>query len=71
MRKHYLDNTRWATVILVVIYLVLYMYNAEGIAGGLGKITDLEVQYYDLFLNTVYPWLMLVHIFLSSRFLNS
>ena len=29
MRKHYLDNIRWMTVILVVVYHVIYMYNAE------------------------------------------
>lgn len=66
MRKHYLDNIRWVTVIVVVIYHVLYMYNAEGIAGGLGKITNLEVQYYDLFLNIVYPWLMPVLFIVSG-----
>ena len=31
MRKHYLDNIKWVTVVIVVIYHVLYMYNAEGI----------------------------------------
>ena len=49
MRKYYLDNIRWVTVVLVVIYHVLYMYNGEGILGGLGKITALDVQYYDIF----------------------
>ncbi|MCR5144416.1 MAG: hypothetical protein K6B67_03820 [Lachnospiraceae bacterium] len=49
MRKYYLDNIRWITVVLVVIYHVLYMYNGEGILGGLGKITTLDVQYYDIF----------------------
>ena len=29
MRKAYLDNIRWVTVVLVVIYHVIYMYNAE------------------------------------------
>jgi peptidoglycan/LPS O-acetylase OafA/YrhL len=43
MRKKYLDNIRWITVILVVIYHVLYMYNAEGIPGTLGQITDLPI----------------------------
>ena len=33
MRKHYLDNIRWLTVVLVVFYHVLYMYNAEGLPG--------------------------------------
>ena len=27
MRRHYLDNLRWATVLLVVLYHVIYMYN--------------------------------------------
>ena len=66
MRKHYLDNIRWLTVVLVVFYHVLYMYNAEGIAGGLGKITDLKVQYYDLYLNFVYPWLMPILFIVSG-----
>ena len=58
MRKYYLDNIRWITVVTVVIYHVLYMYNAEGILGGLGKITNLNVQPYDVFQYFVYPWFM-------------
>ena len=65
MRKYYLDNIRWVTVVLVVIYHVLYMYNGEGILGGVGKITDLNVQYYDVFLYAVYPWFMFL-LFLVS-----
>ena len=45
MRKYYLDNIKWITVVIVVLYHVIYMYNAEGIQGVCGKITDLEVQY--------------------------
>jgi len=66
MRKHYLDNIRWVTVVLVAIYHVLYMYNGEEVPGGLGKITDLNVQYYDLFLNAVYPWLMPILFIVSG-----
>ena len=58
MRKYYLDNIRWFTVVIVVIYHVLYMYNAEGILGGLGKITSLGSQPYDIFMYFVYPWFM-------------
>ncbi len=58
MRKYYLDNIRWITVVIVVIYHVFYMYNAEGVLGGLGKITSLSVQPYDIFLYLVYPWFM-------------
>ena len=58
MRKHYLDNIRWVTVVVVVLYHVLYMYNAEGILGGVGKITRLNIQHYDAFMYLVYPWIM-------------
>ena len=58
MRKHYLDNIRWITVVLVVIYHVFYMYNSEGVPGGLGRITNLEIQYYDIYQYLVYPWFM-------------
>ena len=70
-RKHFVDNIRWVTVILVLIYHVFYMYNAEGIGGGLQKITNLEVQHYDIYMYLVYPWFMPV-LFLvagmSSRY---
>ena len=65
MRKKYLDNIRWITVVLVVIYHVLYMYNGEGVLGGIGKITNLEVQYYDAYQYMVYPWFMCI-LFLVS-----
>lgn len=58
MRKSYLDNVRWVTVVLVVIYHVIYMYNGEGISGVVGKITDLPVQYYDVYMYMAYPWFM-------------
>ncbi|MBO4458731.1 MAG: acyltransferase [Butyrivibrio sp.] len=66
MRKSYLDNLRWFTVVLVVIYHVFYMYNGEGILGTLGKITDLEVQYYDVYQYIVYPWFMMLLFIVSG-----
>ena len=66
MRKNYLDNIRWFRVVLVVICHVLYMHNAEGIVGVIGKITDLDVQYYDVFQYIVYPWFMVVLFMVSG-----
>ena len=66
MRKNYLDNIRWATVVLVVIYHVLYMYNGNGIEGVLGKITALDVQYYDAYQYIVYPWFMMILFIVSG-----
>lgn len=66
MRKYYLDNIRWITVMLVVVYHVIYMYNAEGILGVLGKITNLEVQYFDAYQYLVYPWFMFLLFIVSG-----
>jgi hypothetical protein len=42
------------------------MYNAEGILGTIGKITDLEVQYYDVYQYNVYPWFMALLFIVSG-----
>ena len=55
-RKYYLDNIRWATVLLVMIYHVFYLFNSEGIFGGIGAFS--AVQYQDTLLYAVYPWFM-------------
>ncbi len=58
MRKIYLDNIRWTTVLLVVIYHVFYIFNSVGVPGGLGSFSDL--QYQDVILYFVYPWFMIL-----------
>lgn len=58
MRKYYLDNIRWATVLLVMAYHVFYAFNAVGVLGGVGSFR--EVQYQDAFLYFVYPWFMVL-----------
>lgn len=47
MRKYYVDNIRWITVLLVVLYHVIYMYNGVATAGVIGPFY--EVQYQDVF----------------------
>ena len=58
MRKLYLDNIRWATVLVVIVYHVFYLFNACGVFGGVGAFS--EVQYQDAFLYFVYPWFMVL-----------
>ncbi len=58
MRKYYLDNIRWATVLLVMVYHVFYMFNAAGVLGGVGSFG--KVQYQDGLLYFVYPWFMVL-----------
>ena len=40
MRKIYLDNVRWMTVVLVVIYHVVFMFNGVSTAGVIGPFRD-------------------------------
>ncbi len=68
-RKHYIDNIRWMTVVLVVIYHVFYIFNAVGVLGGIGNFS--EVQYQDAILYLLYPWFMVLLFVLagmSARF---
>lgn len=58
MRKHFLDNIRWATVWLVIVYHVFYLYNAQGIFGGIGPFR--EEQPWEVFCTVVYPWFMVL-----------
>lgn len=57
-RKYYLDNIRWMTVLLVVIYHVFYLFNGVGVLGGVGAFS--EVQYQDAVLYIIYPWFMVL-----------
>lgn len=57
-RKYYLDHIRFATVLLVLIYHVFYLYNAAGVPGGAGSFS--KVQYQDALLYFVYPWFMVL-----------
>ena len=47
MRKHWIDNLRWVTVLLVLLYHVIYFYNNKGVFGGVGGFGD-GPQYQDV-----------------------
>lgn len=64
MRKHYIDNIRWMTVVLVVIYHVIYMYNGVATAGVIGPFYD--VQYQDTVQYILYPWFMVILFIVSG-----
>jgi surface polysaccharide O-acyltransferase-like enzyme len=57
MRKHWLDNLRWVTVLLVLLYHVVYFYNNKGVFGGIGGFGD-GPQYQDVLMYILYPWFM-------------
>ncbi len=57
MRKHWIDNLRWITVLLVLFYHVIYFYNNKGVFGGIGGFGD-GPQYQDVVMYILYPWFM-------------
>ena len=57
MRKHWIDNLRWVTVLLVLLYHVIYFYNNKGVFGGIGGFGDVP-QYQDVVMYILYPWFM-------------
>lgn len=69
MRRHYLDNLRWVTVCLVLVYHVCYLFNGVGIPGAVPGAANLPLG--DWFAAAVYPWFMVL-LFLvagmSSRY---
>ncbi len=58
MRKYYLDNVRWITIVCVVIFHVIYMFNGEAQAGVVGPF--FKVQYQDALQYILYPWMMIL-----------
>lgn len=57
MRKHWIDNLRWVTVLLVLLYHAVYFYNNKGVIGGIGGFGD-GPQYQDVIMYILYPWFM-------------
>lgn len=64
MRKHYLDNIRWGTILLVVLYHVLYMFNGVMTDGVVGSVTDFHGQ--DVLQYILYPWFMVILFIVSG-----
>lgn len=64
MRKYYIDNIRSWTIILVVIYHVIYMFNSvitDGVIGPITKANGVDAVQYLL-----YPWFMVILFIISG-----
>ena len=57
MRKHYLDNLRWFTILAVVLYHVFFMFTT---LGELSFKNFAQVQYQDGIIYLLYPWIMVL-----------
>lgn len=64
MRKYYIDNIRWVTIVLVVIYHVFYMFNSIITDGVIGPIT--AVHWQDAVSYILYPWFMVILFLISG-----
>lgn len=64
MRKTYLDNIRWITVVIVVIYHVIYIFNGVTTYGLLGPLSSFQPQ--DAYQYIVYPWFMVLLFVVSG-----
>ena len=68
MRKHYLDNIRWFSVLAVVLYHVFFMFNSISV---MAFRTFSDVQYQDGIIYLLYPWIMVILFLIagmSSRY---
>ena len=64
MRKTYIDNIRWATVLLVLIYHICYMFNGVGVLGGIPNAKNIPA--FDVLAYVVYPWFMVLLFVISG-----
>ena len=64
MRKYYIDNIRWITIVLVVIYHVIYMFNSVITEGVIGPVTTVHWQ--DTIQYIFYPWFMVILFLISG-----
>lgn len=54
-RKHYLDNIRWITLCVVILYHVFYLFNSSGVVSNIGVTGIKELDAVCVF---TYPWIM-------------
>lgn len=63
MRKPFLDNLRYLTVLLVIFYHVFYMFNSLGI---IRNVTTTGIPQFDVVMYVLYPWFMVLLFLISG-----
>lgn len=64
MRKYYIDNIRWLTVVLVVVYHIIYLFNSIPATKVLEPFS--QVQYQDSLIYILHPWFMVLLFIVSG-----
>jgi surface polysaccharide O-acyltransferase-like enzyme len=62
-RKNFIDNIRSITVILVIIYHVVYLFNSAGVPKNIG---ETGIPAFDGLCYFIYPWLMAIMFLLAG-----
>lgn len=62
-RKHYLDNIRWITLCIVILYHVFYIFNSSGVISNIGVTGIKELDCFCVF---TYPWIMCILFVVSG-----
>lgn len=62
-RKKYLDNIRWITLCIVILYHIIYIFNNSGV---ISNINVKGIPIMDCFLVFVYPWFMCLLFLISG-----
>ena len=62
-RKHFIDNIKWITQVLVILYHVIYIFNCSGVVSNINIQGIKELDAYCVF---VYPWIMSLLFVLSG-----
>ena len=62
-RKHYLDNIRWITVLLVIVYHIFYIFNCSGVISNLNIQGIPQMDTIEIFM---YPWFMCLLFVISG-----
>ena len=64
MRLYFLDNLRYFTIVNVVLFHIIYMYNGQNIPAVIGAFYENQIQ--DIFQYFVYPWIMVLLYIISG-----
>jgi hypothetical protein len=64
MRKYYLDNIRYFTIIIIILFHVLFIYSSIPLIGSIGN--QNKNQIYDIFQYIVYPWITVILFIISG-----
>jgi len=62
-RKHFLDNIRSITIVIVIVYHIFYLFNSAGVVSN---IKETGIPSFDIVCYFAYPWLMTIMFLIAG-----